>query len=150
MFMRAVLAVYLADISFGVAIGEILSGKPHIYLTYAGYDDIAHHTGIASPESQHSLEQLDTYIGYLIKSLEDAPRPYHLIFLSDHGQSNGPNFLKTYGYDLGDLVNRSLSGNTKVGTITGHDESWSNTNKLLSQVYQQFKDPLDKSKTAQK
>ncbi|OGV96184.1 hypothetical protein A2W24_05080 [Microgenomates group bacterium RBG_16_45_19] len=138
MLMRAVLNVYLADISFAVAIGELLSGRSALYLTAAGYDDIAHHTGILSPEALASLQRLDTHLSHLFQAAKDAPRPYHFIFLSDHGQSNGPNFLKKFGYTLGDLVNRHLSQNTFLAEITDRDEAYGNTNKLLTEITRQF------------
>lgn len=139
MLMRAVLNVYLADISFAVAIGQVLSGKPAIYITAAGYDDIAHHTGIQSPESLASLTRLDNHVYHLLQAIKDAPRPYQLIFLSDHGQTDGPSFKKIYGYTLADLVNRHLTGNVTAAEVTDHDESYTNANKLLTEISRQLK-----------
>lgn len=138
MLMRSVLNVYLADISFAVAIGEMLSGTPTIYLTAAGYDDIAHHTGVLSPEALSSLRRLDTYLSHIFQALKDTPRPYHIILLSDHGQSNGMNFIKAYGQTLADVVSQSVAAETRVGAIEDHDESYTNANKLLSEISSQF------------
>lgn len=147
MLMRSVLNVYLADISFAVAIGELLSGRNAIYLTAAGYDDIAHHTGIMSPESLNALKRLDTQLSHLFRAVQDAPRPYHLVFLSDHGQSDGENFIQKFGYTLGELVNRHLTGNVQAAEITDRDESYSNTNKLLTEINRQFQ-PQKRQATA--
>ncbi len=138
MLMRSVLNVYLADISFAVAIGEMLSGTPTIYLTAAGYDDIAHHTGVLSPEALSSLRRLDTYLSHIFQALKDAPRPYHIILLSDHGQSNGTNFMKAYGQTLAAVVGQSVTAKTEVGEIEDHDESYTNANKLLTEISSQF------------
>lgn len=139
MLMRSVLNVYLADISFAVAIGEMLSGTPTIYLTAAGYDDIAHHTGVFSPEALSSLRRLDTYLSHVFQALDDTPRPYHVILLSDHGQSNGTNFIKAYGQTLADVVSQSVVAETGVGAIEDHDESYTNANKLLTEIGSQFR-----------
>lgn len=147
MFMRAVMNVYLADISFAAVIGQVLSGRSSIYLTSAGYDDSAHYTGIQSPEAITTLKRLDGYIHHLLRAAEDAPRPYHFIFLSDHGQSNGPTFEKVYGYPLVDLVNRHLADNVIAAAINDRDESYGHTNKLLTEITHQFR-PHHKKATA--
>ncbi len=38
-----------------------------------------------------------------------APRPYHLVVLSDHGQSQGRPFRQRYGLELGELVEERTS-----------------------------------------
>ena len=39
-----------------------------------------------------------------------APRPYDIVVLSDHGQTQGATFRQRNGYGLDDLVERSLVG----------------------------------------
>ena len=39
-----------------------------------------------------------------------APRPYEIVVLSDHGQTQGATFKQRNGYGLDDLVERSLAG----------------------------------------
>ena len=41
------------------------------------------------------------------RRLAEAPRPYRLIVLSDHGQSQGATFLQRYGYSLQELVEKA-------------------------------------------
>src|SRR4029079_2096694 len=43
-------------------------------------------------------------LGQLERVAAVAPRPYHLVVLSDHGQSQGEVFADRYGEDLGSLV----------------------------------------------
>ena len=42
--------------------------------------------------------KVDRQIGRIEKATAEAPRPYRLIVLSDHGQSQGATFLQRYGY----------------------------------------------------
>jgi hypothetical protein len=50
-----------------------------------------------------------------------APRPYEIVALSDHGQTQGATFKQRNGYGLDELVNRSLSTGEVAG-IAGGDE----------------------------
>ena len=54
--------------------------------------------------------QHDAQLARLEKAVEQAPRPYHLVVLSDHGQTQGRPFRQRYGVELGDLVERALGG----------------------------------------
>ena len=42
----------------------------------------------------------------------EAPRPYRLIVLSDHGQSQGATFLQRYGYSLQELVEKACNSSS--------------------------------------
>ena len=44
-----------------------------------------------------------------------APRPYEIVVLSDHGQTQGATFKQRHGYGLDELVERSLSGGGVAG-----------------------------------
>jgi hypothetical protein len=56
------------------------------------------------------LKQHDRQLARLERAIEQAPRPYHLVVLSDHGQSQGLPFRQRYGVELGELVKESLRG----------------------------------------
>ena len=59
------------------------------------------------------LEKVDRQIGRIEKAPAEAPRPYRLVVLSDHGQSQGATFLQRYGYSLQELVEKAChSANT--------------------------------------
>src|SRR5262249_24762127 len=45
----------------------------------------------------------------LERAIEQAPRPYHLVVLSDHGQSQGRPFRQRYDVELEELVRSALS-----------------------------------------
>ena len=49
------------------------------------------------------------------------PRPYEIVVLSDHGQTQGATFKQRHGYGLDELVERSLSDG-RVASVGGGDE----------------------------
>ena len=91
------------DLNTSVLAEEIAAGTRCIYVDYVDYDEIAHHAGIFRPESLASLDGLDRVLATLERLAERAPRRYHLVVLSDHGQSQGEPFAARFGIDLGDL-----------------------------------------------
>ena len=52
------------------------------------------------------LRDLDRQIGRIERAFRWAPRPYHLVVLSDHGQTQGATFAERTGETLADLVGR--------------------------------------------
>jgi hypothetical protein len=73
---------------------------------YVDYDAVAHHAGVMQPESLAALEGIDAVLTQLEKVAEVAPRSYHFVVLSDHGQSQGEVFADRYGEDLSAVVHR--------------------------------------------
>jgi hypothetical protein len=62
-----------------------------------------------------------------------APRPYELVVLSDHGQTQGATFRQRNGYGLGDLVERSLSG-SEVAEIDAGDENATGVKRAVDEA----------------
>jgi hypothetical protein len=60
------------------------------------------------------LESLDRMLGVLERLAAEAARHYHLVVLSDHGQSQGATFRQRYGETLEEVVER-LSGPDAAG-----------------------------------
>ena len=52
-----------------------------------------------------------------------APRPYEIVVLSDHGQTQGATFKQRNGYGLDELVERSLSQGDVHGIAGGDEQS---------------------------
>lgn len=110
--LRAGTNVLLRDLQTTIVVDQMMQGTNSIYVDYLDYDEIAHHAGIARPESLAALTGLDHIIGVLTKATKYTPRPYHVVFVSDHGQSQGPTFKqlnagKTLETILGDLMGTS-------------------------------------------
>jgi len=121
--MRATTNVFMREITTYTIVGDILSGQVDtLYATYMGYDEIAHHSGIADHDAFQALKQLDKHFGRLEKARKLALRPYQIVILSDHGQSQGATFKQRYGVSLEDLVKQLLPQN-----LTIHSELYTNT-----------------------
>ena len=86
------------------------AGRPVTYTTFLAYDEVAHHSGIERPETLLTLRRVDRELGRIAAAAAEASRPYHLVVLSDHGQSQGATFLDRYGITLEQLVTRRGRG----------------------------------------
>src|SRR5690606_20209148 len=97
--------------------GDMIRGVSAIYTTYVAYDEVAHHSGIERGDALRVLRTIDRDIGRLEKVAEEAPRPYHLLVLSDHGQTQGATFRQRYGESLSDVVEKAIgkSGSASQG-----------------------------------
>jgi hypothetical protein len=67
------------------------------------------------------LRKLDQQFGRIDNARRFAPRPYEIVVLSDHGQTQGATFKQRNGYGLDELVERSLASGS-VRSIAGGDE----------------------------
>ena len=119
--MRAAMCVVVRDlVVFGV-LTDMMRGRPAIYATFASYDEVAHHSGQQRVDTLEALRKLDQQFGNLERARRYAPRPYEIVVLSDHGQTQGATFKQRNGYGLDDLVQRSLSRG-EVDDRMGGDE----------------------------
>lgn len=105
-FERAALSGVLRDLNTTLVADAMLRGRRSVYVDYVDYDAVAHHAGISQPESLAALEGIDAVLAQLESVAEVAPRKYHFVVLSDHGQSQGEVFADRYGEDLSALVHR--------------------------------------------
>jgi uncharacterized membrane protein YvlD (DUF360 family) len=106
--LRGAITVVMRDLNVATLMGDIVEGVPVVYSTFVGYDEVAHHSGVEQPDAFAVLRQHDAQLARLQRAVEQAPRPYHLVVLSDHGQSQGRPFRQRYGVELGELVQESL------------------------------------------
>lgn len=117
-FMRAAMCVIVRDlIVFGV-LSDMMKGRPAIYATFSSYDEVAHHSGLERADTLEALRKLDQQFGRIERARAYAARPYEIIVLSDHGQTQGATFKQRNGQGLEELVNRHLDHDrvTIVGT----------------------------------
>ena len=107
-FLRAALCVGVRDlIVFGV-LTDMMRGRPAVYATFSSYDEVAHHSGLERADTLEALRKLDQQFGRIERARRFAPRPYEIVVLSDHGQTQGATFKQRNGYDLHELVERSI------------------------------------------
>jgi len=126
-FLRAFATVISRDVTTQTLIGDLYTGRSVIYADFVGYDEVAHHSGPERYDALDTLRRLDRDIGRLERAAENAPRPYRLVVLSDHGQSQGATFEDRYGCSLGDLVRSALHEGrvSEIGAArVAGDESW--------------------------
>ena len=93
----------------------MMRGRPAVYATFASYDEVAHHSGLERADTLEALRKLDQQFGRIARARRYAPRPYEIVVLSDHGQTQGATFKQRHGYGLDELVERSLAH----GEVTG-------------------------------
>ncbi|GIE81089.1 membrane protein [Actinoplanes philippinensis] len=99
-------SMLLRDVNISLVSEQMARGAPVIYCDLVDYDEVAHHAGPARPESMRQLESLDRMLGVLRRLTPEAARRYHLVVLSDHGQSQGPTFRQRHGETLEEVVGR--------------------------------------------
>ena len=103
--MRAAMCVVVRDlIVFGV-LQDMMRGRPAVYATFSSYDEVAHHSGLERADTLEALRKLDQQFGRIDRARRFAPRPYEIVVLSDHGQTQGATFKQRNGYALEELVN---------------------------------------------
>jgi uncharacterized membrane protein YvlD (DUF360 family) len=119
--MRSFGTVIQRDLQVAAVVGDLLAGRPVVYTTFLAYDEVAHHSGIERPDALAVLAQVDHQIARVEAALADAPRPYKLVVLSDHGQSQGATFRQRYEITLEELV-RSLCDARDVHVDTGRED----------------------------
>jgi uncharacterized membrane protein YvlD (DUF360 family) len=120
-FMRAALCVVVRDVIVYGVLADMMKGRPAVYATFSSYDEVAHHSGLERADTMDALRKLDQQFGRIERARRYAARPYELVVLSDHGQTQGATFKQRNGYGLDDLVERSLE-HGGVTEIAGGDE----------------------------
>jgi uncharacterized membrane protein YvlD (DUF360 family) len=121
-FLRAAMCVVVRDLIVFSVISDMLRGRPAVYATLSGYDEVAHHSGLERHDTLETLRKLDKQLGRIARAGRHAPRPYEIVVLSDHGQTQGATFKQRNGYGLDDLVRDSIDARP-VETLLGGDEN---------------------------
>jgi uncharacterized membrane protein YvlD (DUF360 family) len=120
-FMRAAMCVIVRDLIVYGVLTDMMRGRPAIYATFSSYDEVAHHSGLERADTLEALRKLDQQFGRIDHARRYAPRPYEIVVLSDHGQTQGATFKQRNGYGLDELVERSVEAGDVEG-VAGGDE----------------------------
>jgi putative membrane protein len=134
--VRGVTTTILRELNIYTLVGDLFKGIPSVYATFVGYDEVAHHSGVESKDAFDALYKIDQQFARLEKAAERAPRPYHFVVLSDHGQSSGATFLQRYGKSLEDLV-QELAKEKLVQGVVSAGEGAANINVFLTDAMAQ-------------
>jgi uncharacterized membrane protein YvlD (DUF360 family) len=128
--LRAFMVVVQRDLAMSAVIGDVYAGRPVVYATFSGYDEVAHHSGIERPDALAVLRNLDQTFDRITLAMRDAPRPYHVIVLSDHGQSQGATFFQRYGTTLEEVVAEAAA--SEVVAVEMGDEGLMHLNVTMT------------------
>ena len=119
--LRAWTTVIQRDLQVQALIGDVYAGRPVAYTTFLGYDEVAHHSGVERPDTLATLREIDRQFARIEAALKDAPRPYHLVVLADHGQTQGATFENRYGTTLEQLVEEVCAAKSVESAAPGDE-----------------------------
>jgi uncharacterized membrane protein YvlD (DUF360 family) len=132
--LRAATTTILRDLTLYTLMSDVYRGVPAAYVDFVGYDEVAHHSGISAPTALDTLGRLDQQFARLEQAIAEAPRPYHVVILSDHGQTQGATFLQRYGVTLDDFVSAQILERHEMQVPEMTTEGWGNLNGALTEV----------------
>ena len=121
-FLRGAMCVIVRDLIVYGVLTDVMRGRPAIYATFSSYDEVAHHSGLERADTLEALRKLDEQFGRIERALRYAPRPYEIVVLSDHGQTQGATFKQRNGYGLDELVERSLEHGSVEAVADGDEQ----------------------------
>jgi uncharacterized membrane protein YvlD (DUF360 family) len=119
--LRATMCVIVRDLIVYGVLTDMMKGRPAVYATFSSYDEVAHHSGLEREDTLEALRELDQQFARIERARRYAARPYELVVLSDHGQTQGATFRQRNGYGLDELVQRNLADGD-VSALEGGDE----------------------------
>ena len=102
--LRTFTTVITRDVSVQGVVNDMCEGRAAIYVDLLGYDEVAHHSGPERVDTLAVLRDLDRHVGRIERTAAWTPRPYKIIVLSDHGQTQGATFDQRTGQTLAALV----------------------------------------------
>jgi uncharacterized membrane protein YvlD (DUF360 family) len=132
-FLRAALCVVVRDLIVYGVLTDMMKGRPAVYATFSSYDEVAHHSGLEREDTMEALRKLDQQFGRIDRARRYAARPYELVVLSDHGQTQGATFKQRNGYDLEELVRRSVES-ADVAKVEAGDENQSAVGRAVEEA----------------
>ena len=113
--IRAGANVFLREIATETLIGNIMKENFNsTYVSYVGYDEIAHHCGVRDRDVWNVLKQIDLQFDRIKRAEKMVSRNYEFVVLSDHGQSNGATFKQRYDITLANYVRSLLPEDMKA------------------------------------
>jgi uncharacterized membrane protein YvlD (DUF360 family) len=120
--MRAALCVIVRDLIVWGVVTDMMRGRPAVYATFSSYDEVAHHSGLERADTMEALRKLDLAFERISRARRYAPRPYEIVVLSDHGQTQGATFKQRHGYGLDELVERLVERGAVTGFAGGDEQ----------------------------
>jgi uncharacterized membrane protein YvlD (DUF360 family) len=132
--LRAMSTVAQRELGSYTLMREMFAGVPSAYITYVGYDVVAHHAGPERIDALRVLRDLDRRVASLERAARDAPREYRFVVLSDHGQTPSVPFRQRHGTTLDEVVRSLVKEGRTVRASILDTEGWGHVNALLSEA----------------
>ncbi len=132
--VRAWATIVQRDLQIAAVVGDMMAGRPVVYTTFLAYDEVAHHSGVERADTLAVLRHVDRQLARVQAAVADAPRPYRLVVLADHGQSQGATFLQRYGMTLEELVRSACDAGEVQAASGGSDEAIAYLSAGLTEV----------------
>jgi uncharacterized membrane protein YvlD (DUF360 family) len=104
--LRAFTTIISRDVCVNGVLNDMAEGRDAIYIDFLGYDEVSHHSGPLREDTLRVLRDIDRQIARFERAVPFAPRPYRIVVLSDHGQTQGATFEHRYGESLAEVVGR--------------------------------------------
>jgi type I phosphodiesterase/nucleotide pyrophosphatase len=127
------MCVVVRDLIVYGVLTDMMKGRPAVYATFSSYDEVAHHSGLERADTMEALRKLDQQFRRIDRARRYAARPYDIVVLSDHGQTQGATFKQRNGYGLDELVDRSLE-NAGVAKVEAGDENQSTVGRAVDEA----------------
>ena len=126
--MRGALCVFVRDLIVSGVLTDMMRGRPAVYATFSSYDEVAHHSGLERADTLEALRKLEAQFAQIERACRYAPRPYEIVVLSDHGQTQGATFKQRNGYGLDEWSSaRSPRATCTVSPAGTSRARWSGT-----------------------
>ncbi len=135
---RTISAILLRDITTHLVIEDMFYGYQTIYCTFVGYDVVAHHAGIQSQSALGVLRGIDKQINRIAKANRLTQRDYHIILLSDHGQTQGASFRQRFHTTLEETIHAMLSHQYRVVDAGASKEVKGYVNSILIEALKPY------------
>lgn len=143
--LRTFTTIITRDVCVQGVVNDMCEGRATIYIDLLGYDEVAHHSGPERVDALAVLRDLDQQVGHIERTRKFTPRPYKLVVLSDHGQTQGATFEQRSGQTLAQLVaelcgsaasgdNDSEAGNTESSAWLRHARHDEGETKAISET----------------
>ncbi len=126
--LRTFTTVVTRDVSVQGVVNDMCEGRAVIYVDMLGYDEVAHHSGPERVDALAVLRDLDRQVGRIARTTRWTPRPYKIVVLSDHGQTQGATFEQRTGQTLAalvaDLCGEAASGDRDAEAGNTESSAW--------------------------
>ncbi|HEX6792071.1 MAG TPA: phage holin family protein [Candidatus Krumholzibacteria bacterium] len=132
--LRAASTVFQRELGTYALMSEMFAGVPAAYITYTGYDVVAHHAGPERSDAMRILRSVDRRIALLLRCALEAPRAYHFVFLSDHGHTPSIPFRQRHGKGIETVVHELIRGEGRVRAPIVRTQGWLHLRTLITEA----------------